>query len=315
MKSKERLTGKPFEDLIFNIYKELEPHATIKKNDRIKGIESGIEREIDISLKRDFGGHEILMIIQAKDHKKKADIKILGEFDSVIRDVRASRGILICNAGFTKTAKEYAKNRAIDLCSAHDAASKEWAGEIKIPVIRKQTIVTYGLIFPFRVTKEYKDKTKGVAGIQFKSGPNGIILKGLDGREIEFIELFINLWTSNRINMKPGEYKITLDAYGDIFDHNYTETPQLVELKYSVKTRHYLKFLTPVDYRGIKSYITEKFKPSFVKIDITDSIPFYDDKSWQYIEDPQKIPLDMARFEIDVIHIDNAKMVRGMWQE
>ena len=46
-----------------------------------------------------------------EDHKKSADIKILGEFDSVIRDIRASGGILICNTGFTKTAKEYAKNR------------------------------------------------------------------------------------------------------------------------------------------------------------------------------------------------------------
>ncbi len=279
MRDRERLTGKPFEELIFKIYKELEPHATIKKNDKIKGFESGTDREIDISLRQDFGGHEILMIIQAKDHKKKADIKILGEFDSVIRDVRASRGILICNAGFTRTAKEYAKNRAIDLCTAHHAAKKEWAGEIKIPIIRKQTIVTYSLLFPFTVTKEYKEKKKGVTGVKFMTGPGGIVLKDLDGREVDFLGIFLNLLSGNKINFQPGDHRMTLEAYADIFDQDYTVPPLLFELKYSVKTRHYIKFLTPMDYRGIKNYVTEKFKPSFVKI--TESIPFHEDKSWQ----------------------------------
>lgn len=73
------------------------------------------------------------MIVQAKNHKKPADIKIVGEFDSVIRDLRASKGISICSVGFTRTAKEYAKRLKIDLYTAHD----NWQTEIQIPVIKK----------------------------------------------------------------------------------------------------------------------------------------------------------------------------------
>lgn len=64
-KSKERLTGKPFEDLIFKIYKELEPHATIIKNDMIMGFETSTKREIDISIRQKIADHELLIIIQA----------------------------------------------------------------------------------------------------------------------------------------------------------------------------------------------------------------------------------------------------------
>jgi hypothetical protein len=216
MKDKQRLSGKPFEDLIYKIYKELEPYASIKKNDRIKGWESGIDREIDISIRKDFGGHEILMIIQAKDHKTKADVKILGEFDSVIRDVRASRGILICNAGFTKTANEYAKNRAIDLCTAHDASNKDWQGEIKIPIVRKSTTVNYSLRLPFSITKEMKENYPE-AKIQFKTGPHGLVLKNNKGQEIQFLDVFLELWNSNKISKEEGNHDVKLDAYMDLF--------------------------------------------------------------------------------------------------
>jgi hypothetical protein len=314
-KNKERLSGKPYEDLIFKIYMELEPFATIKKNDKIKGIESGIEREIDISVRKKIADHEILMIIQAKDHKKRADIKIVGEFDSVIRDVRASRGILICNAGFTKTAKEYAKNRAIDLYTAHDASAKDWQGEIKIPVVRTHLTLKHSFVTPVNITQEYKDKMKGAGQkIQIKvSHTEGLVMKKPDGTETTFLQEFSKLWRENKISKTPGKHTLKFSPQMDVYIRMGDLDHQPTELEYTVTVRHYYKLFTPTGYRGVKNYFTEKFKPTFIQLE--GAVPFFEDKTWQYIEDPSKLAIDAVHLEVDVLDIDNMRFITAEMKE
>jgi hypothetical protein len=314
-KSKERLTGKPFEDLIFRIYKELEPLAMIMKNDKIRGIESGIEREIDISVRKKIADHEILMIIQAKDHKKRADVKIIGEFDSVIRDVRASRGILICNAGFTKTAKEYAKNRGIDLYTAHDASVKDWQGEIKIPVIRTHLTLTYSFTTKINITKEYKEKKKGrPEKLTVKvSNTEGVVMKRKDGTETTFLREFSQLWDERKINKTPGKHVTQFKSYIDILADIDNLEREPTELEYTVTARHYYKLFAPTDYRGIKNYLTEKFKPTFIIVE--GAIPFSEDKSWQYIDDPSKLSIDAVHFEVDIVDVGDMRFITAEMKE
>jgi hypothetical protein len=313
-KDKARLSGKPFEELIYKIYKELEPHATIKLNDMIAGISSKIEREIDISIRHKIADHEILIIIQAKDHKRSADIKLLGEFDSVIRDVQASKGIIICNAGFTKTAKEYAANRAIGVYSAHDASVKDWQTEIKIPVIRKHTTMTYDMRIPFEITKEMKEFYKGKkTKVRMIEGPEGTLMKKMDGTDTTFLKEFMNLWQDMKIDLTPGDHITVFDAYVDMFGNPDLFPPKPAELAYKVKTRHYLKYFTPIDYRGIKDYVTNKFRPSFIKIE--GALPFSHDKTWKYIEDPTLLSINSIRLEIDIVDIQKMRFVRAEWKK
>jgi hypothetical protein len=157
--------GRAYEELIHKIYSELEPLADVTLNDKIKGFESGIDREIDVSVRSKIADHEILIIVQAKDHKYKADIKIIGEFESVIRDLRASKGILICSSGFTKTAKKYAQNQKIDICSAYDANSKDWKIELQVPVIRENINLEYEIKVEFKASEELFLATKGKLNI------------------------------------------------------------------------------------------------------------------------------------------------------
>lgn len=313
-KDKKRISGKLYEELIHRIYKELEPHATIKLNDKILGVSSKIEREIDISVRKKIADHEILIIIQAKDHKKRADIKVIGEFDSVIRDVRASKGILICNSGFTKTAKEYAENRAIDLCTAHDASEKDWQAEIKIPVIRKHLLMSYNFKMPFVITKDvmeyYKDR---LAKMQIVTGPEGIILKTFDGKESSFLKEFRKAWEKGEIKSTEGDHTVKFDAYIDMFGNPDLFPPSPVEIQYHVKARYYLKFFTPTDYRGIKNYVTEKFNPSFIKIE--GSIPFSDDKSWWYIKNPDVLAVNSERLEVVIVDIEKTRFVKTEWKK
>ena len=129
---------KQFEHLVELIYKELQPESEVKINDQILGINSGIERQIDISIRTKFAGSNILVIVQAKDYKAKADINVVGAFASVIKDVRASKGVLICNKGFTSGAKKLARNLLIDIFSAHDISEPNWSIDYKMPILVRQ---------------------------------------------------------------------------------------------------------------------------------------------------------------------------------
>ena len=64
-----------------------------------------------------------------------ADIGIVDEFAGKILDVRANKGILICSAGFTSGARARARRLGIDLCNLHDAQSRKWKLDLKLPVL------------------------------------------------------------------------------------------------------------------------------------------------------------------------------------
>jgi len=135
---------KQFEKLGEKIFKELSLKTDVKWNDFIHGYETETYRQIDISIRAKVDDHEILEIIQLKNWKIKANINTVGEFASVVKDVHATSGILICKGGFTPQAKKYAKNIGIKLLNLHDAESKDWNQEIKIPVLW----IEYTLLFP-----------------------------------------------------------------------------------------------------------------------------------------------------------------------
>src|SRR6266481_8700672 len=107
--------GSTYEKFVYEKLRNLFPNSTVTRNDRIPGRQSGIEREIDVSIKTDLDGNEMLYIVQCKDRgKRPADIIILGEFSSVIRDVGAAKGFLVCTSGFAKSNYRYAQSIGIE---------------------------------------------------------------------------------------------------------------------------------------------------------------------------------------------------------
>ncbi|MGY0233919.1 restriction endonuclease [Longispora urticae] len=124
-----------FELLAERILAELQPDAAVKWNDLIDGHITEAKRQVDVSIRWTSGDDEYLTIVQAKDHGRPADIKVVDEFLSVIRDVKASSGILICRSGFTKAAHTYARNSGVSLLNLHDAQSINWSLELTIPIV------------------------------------------------------------------------------------------------------------------------------------------------------------------------------------
>ena len=229
----------------------------------------------------------------------------------MVEDVKASRGILICNAGFTKKAKEYAINKGIDLCTAHDASQKEWKNEIKIPILRKHAFVAYNLCIPVEITKELKENGKNPL-IRIIKGPKGIVLKRSDGTETNFLDEMTIKWNVNAIQTEDGKYRMKFDdVYLDMFPENPSIPVKPLELEYEVKNKYYFKMFTPDEYRGIRNFITEKFKPSFIVI--ADLNPFEKDKTWKFIQNPKEIKLEAVQLEIDEMTFDTFKFRRARW--
>lgn len=127
--------GKEYEILIEKLYSKITPGCTIKRNDKIFGHDSKTEREIDLSIRQTIGPHNVLMIVQARDKNRKVDVNAIGELVTVVRDVRANKGIIISAKGFSKNALELANTHSIDALTAHDLDNRKWAIDLRMPII------------------------------------------------------------------------------------------------------------------------------------------------------------------------------------
>lgn len=126
--------GKEYELLVERMYRELEPNAIVTFDDKIFDSRAQINRQIDVSIRYRFAAVDHLIIVEAKDHKHKADIAVVDKFQSVIEDTNANKGILICSSGFTKAAINKAKSNGIECLTVHSALKKNWETLVKIPV-------------------------------------------------------------------------------------------------------------------------------------------------------------------------------------
>lgn len=104
-----------YEDQIFEKLNELFPGSSIEKNQKIKGRYSERSRQIDILVRQEIIGREILIVIDCKKFSKRIDVKTVESFIGFSEDVEAHIGIMITNVGYTKSADKRAKNHHKDI--------------------------------------------------------------------------------------------------------------------------------------------------------------------------------------------------------
>lgn len=291
-----------FERLVARIYTELEPNAQVIHNDRILGVDGGIERQIDVSIRFSLAGHQLLVIVQAKDyHTAPADINDVGKFATVIRDVRASKGILICNAGFTDGAIRLAKNLHIDLCAAHDALSRDWKGDISIPVlwIDRSPKLTVNLLI--RVE----------AGDSIPRNPQHWILSSDRGKtRLKVFETFVDRWNEDALPREPGYVHNILTGNKGVellVGKGLWRPIESLSISYVVVQLAWLKYISPSDYRGIKDYLSGAFTASYLELGLR---PFERDETWKPVEDLASLVVEtkgtLITAENPVIRVEDA---------
>jgi len=98
---------KEWEDYEAQIFKKIKsefPETEVLKNQKIQGYFSKQKRQIDILVKGNFIGKDIIGVVECKNFNKKIDVKVVDSFIGFIEDVKANIGIIITNKGYTKAA-------------------------------------------------------------------------------------------------------------------------------------------------------------------------------------------------------------------
>lgn len=103
---------------------------TVTPNARILGAISGRKRQIDVLIDARWGEDlSRRIIIDAKRHRRKLDIKAVESFEGMMRDCRAQHGILVCPNGWTEGARKRAQEaitlKLLSLDEVENSAS--WA--------------------------------------------------------------------------------------------------------------------------------------------------------------------------------------------
>jgi len=203
MPDKSDSKWKRFETLVAKLQQEFSPNANVTLNDKIMGRRSGIERQIDISVRQTIGQFEMLVVIDCKDYSKALDVKSVEEFLGLVDDVGANKGALVASSGFTQTAKTRARDAGVDIYSLVDAEDHDWRSYVAIP-----------FVCDFR----------GFGEGHFKISGTKAILRDLSGQDPKRIPIYdINfeyigtpltllwaMWNRREISEEPGIRRISL---------------------------------------------------------------------------------------------------------
>jgi hypothetical protein len=127
--------SRDLELLVAKIQKQLAPQAEVLHNVKLDGRLTKTKRQIDVLVREKIGQYEIQIIIDCKDYKRPVDVKGVEEFEGLLRDVGAQKGVLVCPKGFTETAKTRAEGLQIDLYSPVDTDAHKWQVRVTIPAI------------------------------------------------------------------------------------------------------------------------------------------------------------------------------------
>lgn len=126
-----------------------EMDVSVTPNASLLGSISGVRRQIDILVDARWeAGPKRRIIFDAKRRKRKIDVKDVEAFEGMMRDVKASRGVLVCASGWTKAANTRAdRNIDLRLLSVEDAEEVDHAAIDPCPNCANSKRQTKGLVF------------------------------------------------------------------------------------------------------------------------------------------------------------------------
>ncbi len=109
------MNWRDYEIYITRHFQRLFPGASVLHDVKRVGVISKIERQIDILVQGKIAGFDLTIVIDCKYFGKKVDVKDVDEFVGYLQDLRASKGVLITNSGYTDAAYNRAQNDTRDI--------------------------------------------------------------------------------------------------------------------------------------------------------------------------------------------------------
>ncbi|WP_238909499.1 restriction endonuclease [Achromobacter ruhlandii] len=122
------------EELTANIQRGLAPDAEVIHDAKVMGHLSETERQVDVLVRQQIGQYQMVIAIDCKDYKHPVDVKGVEEFKGLVDDIGAHKGVLVCPAGFSGTAKKRAKGWGIELYRPVHTGDHKWKVRPFVPV-------------------------------------------------------------------------------------------------------------------------------------------------------------------------------------
>lgn len=188
-------SGKRFEILVDEIYRGLSqqyPSAKVNRDEKIEGPD-GL-RQFDVTLRHEVAGSEYLTVVECKDHKRKLKVEYVDALESKMRDIKASKAILVSPVGFQRCAIIKAARVGIDLCLIGDKNRIYRAVAATIPVF----------IHRIFVDKYCVGERMGRLREGSPKGPISMFPKKINGKD--FLDIIFDGVTTGKFHrLLPGE--------------------------------------------------------------------------------------------------------------
>ena len=137
----KRIKPKPgfaFEGLIAWIQQCVHDRAQIEVNKKVRDIDTGKVRQIDIGIRLTDGPTEFFAIVEIRDHKRPIGVSYVEEVSAKRQSVKADAVFLVSRSGFTQTALVKAKKLGIRALTYDQATREDWSNWLQC-----QTLTVY----------------------------------------------------------------------------------------------------------------------------------------------------------------------------
>ncbi|GJQ57482.1 MAG: hypothetical protein SCALA701_02830 [Candidatus Scalindua sp.] len=268
-----------YRSIVAKIYGDLQPKAIIRLRDTLPSLTDTTSHVVDISIRSAQADQEILTIVNAFPRSSPVDEDQVLAFASLLSDVGASKGVLVCNSGFTRSAKALAPTLGIGLTSVQDAQSRKWHDDIDIPVI----LVKKKVSFWFKPTISFKKgdtlpRTINDWHFSVDGGTNTFTLP----------EIFIDLWERKEIPRESREpRKIALDFSQwklKLDSPQEWRTIKDCSFLYRIDETAWLKYYTPTEYTAVEDELSHNVETTSFHVQVG---PLQHDTDWIRIPDKE----------------------------
>jgi hypothetical protein len=116
-----------FQRLVAAIHTELAPAWTVEESKLLRDVRTGDDREVDIVASAGLCGYRLIMSIEVRDRRRRADVTWVEEMAQKHADLPTSKLILWSPSGFTKSALSKANSLNVETVAPGGIERAPWA--------------------------------------------------------------------------------------------------------------------------------------------------------------------------------------------
>ena len=129
-----------FQRAVYQIQRQLAPDASVEESAMLPDRVHGGTREVDVVIRGSVAGHEVIVSVECRDHKRAQTLGWVEEMATKHSSLPTSKLVLLASAGFSPAAKRKAGLLGIEAFSLEEAIDEDWtwlgSGNLEVWALR-----------------------------------------------------------------------------------------------------------------------------------------------------------------------------------